>query len=340
MRKESRILENCAYHPDREAVGACINCGKLICDECKVILKGKIYCSPCMNDIYLGKTAAKTSGLKAAASKVVSTEIPKLRKDFLTYVDDAVGFSISYPGTWNVEADSSDYVVCFVAPEAKHGGTANCVVVHEKAPAQESLQSYFARSKADLQKGFKEYNPISEEELIIDDIPAMEHIFTYSDKNMIFKLTQIYLKQGEVGWVLCCASVPDAFDSYLTTFKAITASFHLFGSSRGNTATFIPSKGVMKGDIRGWGIALIIMGIIQIFVPFLDPVWGGLLIAVGVLELFVQHRALFIVNGIVMIIAGIINLVAAIEYEAGIGALAIIQFIWGVNEIRKFSKYR
>lgn len=61
-------MDNCAYHPDREAVGACINCGKLVCDECKVILKGKIYCSPCMNDIYLGKTAAKTSGLKATTT--------------------------------------------------------------------------------------------------------------------------------------------------------------------------------------------------------------------------------------------------------------------------------
>lgn len=340
MRKEPRILENCAYHSDREAVGACINCGKLVCDECKVILKGKIYCSPCVNDIYLGKTATKTSGLKATATEVASTEIPKLPKGFLTYIDNTTGFSISYPETWNVKADSSDYVACFVAPEAKLGGTANCVVAHEKVPAQSSLQVFFAGSKKDIQKQFKQYNAVSEEELTIDGIPAMKHVFTFYDKNMTVKVMQIYLKQGEVGWVVTCTSVPGAFDSYLTAFETVTASFHLFGGSRGDTATFIPSKGALKGDIRGWGIALIIMGIIQIFVPLLDPVWGGLLIAVGVLELFVQHRALFIVNGIVIIIAGIMNLVAAIAYEAGIGGLAVIQFIWGVNEIRKFSKYR
>jgi hypothetical protein len=34
----------CAYHPDRDAVGACVNCGKLVCSECRTILGEKIYC--------------------------------------------------------------------------------------------------------------------------------------------------------------------------------------------------------------------------------------------------------------------------------------------------------
>jgi len=33
----------CAYHPEREAVGACVDCGRLVCDECKTLLGGKIY---------------------------------------------------------------------------------------------------------------------------------------------------------------------------------------------------------------------------------------------------------------------------------------------------------
>jgi hypothetical protein len=37
----------CAYHPDREPVGACVSCGRLICVECKALLGGKIYCTPC-----------------------------------------------------------------------------------------------------------------------------------------------------------------------------------------------------------------------------------------------------------------------------------------------------
>ena len=48
-------MANCAYHPDRDAVGACVSCGRLICDECKTVLGGKIYCNPCADKMFAGK---------------------------------------------------------------------------------------------------------------------------------------------------------------------------------------------------------------------------------------------------------------------------------------------
>ena len=51
----------CAYHPERDAVGACINCGKLVCDECKAVLGGKIYCNSCANKIILGESEARVN---------------------------------------------------------------------------------------------------------------------------------------------------------------------------------------------------------------------------------------------------------------------------------------
>jgi len=41
---------NCYYHPDREIAGMCVSCGKPICFECKVVLKNKLYCNPCIDD--------------------------------------------------------------------------------------------------------------------------------------------------------------------------------------------------------------------------------------------------------------------------------------------------
>ena len=38
----------CYHHPDREAVGQCIECGKTVCPECKVVFDGKIYCNSCI----------------------------------------------------------------------------------------------------------------------------------------------------------------------------------------------------------------------------------------------------------------------------------------------------
>ncbi len=45
---------NCYYHPDREAIGACVNCGRLICAECKTVLAEKIYCNPCADKLFAG----------------------------------------------------------------------------------------------------------------------------------------------------------------------------------------------------------------------------------------------------------------------------------------------
>ena len=41
----------CTYHPEIDAVGACANCGRLICAECKVVLGEKTYCKPCADKL-------------------------------------------------------------------------------------------------------------------------------------------------------------------------------------------------------------------------------------------------------------------------------------------------
>jgi hypothetical protein len=51
----------CAYHPNAEAVGACVQCGRLVCAECKVELQGKIYCNTCAEKILLDKTKREVS---------------------------------------------------------------------------------------------------------------------------------------------------------------------------------------------------------------------------------------------------------------------------------------
>lgn len=62
----------CAYHPERDAAGACVNCTKLVCDECKAVLGGKIYCNPCANKIVLGEAETRVSAPEGQeATKVV-----------------------------------------------------------------------------------------------------------------------------------------------------------------------------------------------------------------------------------------------------------------------------
>ena len=61
-------MTKCAYHSERDPVSACVNCGKLICEECRKTIEGKIYCEPCSRLI-----AENTSGQGSLA--VVPKEV-------------------------------------------------------------------------------------------------------------------------------------------------------------------------------------------------------------------------------------------------------------------------
>jgi hypothetical protein len=68
---------HCAYHPDREPVGACVACGKLICADCKATLGGKIYCTPCADKLFVQKEeAAAAATTTAAAATAATVETP------------------------------------------------------------------------------------------------------------------------------------------------------------------------------------------------------------------------------------------------------------------------
>lgn len=43
---------NCSNHEGREAVGMCVRCHKLICEECKVKINNKYYCKECVSEMY------------------------------------------------------------------------------------------------------------------------------------------------------------------------------------------------------------------------------------------------------------------------------------------------
>ena len=58
----------CAYHPEADAVGACVHCGQLVCVECKVELQEKIYCNACAEEILLDKAKREVS--KPAAGSI------------------------------------------------------------------------------------------------------------------------------------------------------------------------------------------------------------------------------------------------------------------------------
>lgn len=105
----------------------------------------------------------------------------------------------------------------------------------------------------------------------------------------------------------------------------------------GKTAQPEDKAGDMKGELRGWGIALIFIGVAQFFIPLLDPLWAFVVVPLGVLSLFIGHRGMFIPIGSALILVGLLNILGG-----GFGGWTVYgaaQIFWGVQEFRKFEEY-
>jgi hypothetical protein len=52
--KQVATSMKCAFHPDRDSTAVCTECGRPLCDECKKIRGGKIYCIQCEKKFLAG----------------------------------------------------------------------------------------------------------------------------------------------------------------------------------------------------------------------------------------------------------------------------------------------
>lgn len=53
----------CDKHPEKEAIAVCVNCGKGICEGCRLHLGGKNYCQECADTIMSEKTSTAIKSL-------------------------------------------------------------------------------------------------------------------------------------------------------------------------------------------------------------------------------------------------------------------------------------
>ncbi|MGD0855993.1 MAG: hypothetical protein ABSA18_09355 [Dehalococcoidia bacterium] len=59
-------MADCSYHPGKDAVGACVNCGKMVCLACRTELQDRVYCQPCANKLFVAKSDVQVSAAPAA----------------------------------------------------------------------------------------------------------------------------------------------------------------------------------------------------------------------------------------------------------------------------------
>ena len=86
---------NCSKHSDREALGMCVRCNHLICEECKVKINNKYYCKECVSEIYSdngtnnsdNRSNINTEKVKEYADKAVNATVDATN-DALNLVKD------------------------------------------------------------------------------------------------------------------------------------------------------------------------------------------------------------------------------------------------------------
>ncbi len=79
---------DCVYHPGREAIAGCIRCQKLICEDCKTVIEGQMYCKFCADEILAAEKAKEiykqTEGDTLASSSISKTARKTEKQEELT----------------------------------------------------------------------------------------------------------------------------------------------------------------------------------------------------------------------------------------------------------------
>ena len=155
------------------------------------------------------------------------TPTPTSLAGYLTYTDEANGFSISYPEDWDIVQDWMSTHVSF-RDSVLYGIFASTIdVVSEELPYSMSIQAFHDAAKLNFQDS-EGYTLVSEEELIIDGKTAIKHVYTMSILGLTGQQMEVYLMEDKTVWILNFNTVPAFWSQYEDTFNTVARSFRLF----------------------------------------------------------------------------------------------------------------
>lgn len=88
-------MADCFYHPGRDAVGACVACGKMMCVECRTMLGGKIYCQPCGDKVFTSTAAEAAAAGRPVPQPQSVSGAWWLLPIFLTWVGGLIAWAVT-----------------------------------------------------------------------------------------------------------------------------------------------------------------------------------------------------------------------------------------------------
>lgn len=151
---------------------------------------------------------------------------PSQPSQFLTYTDEANGFSIDYPQGWSIEHPKDPPELKVSIYEKKYAFNPVGILVGKYQIPGLSLEGFYVSRIEALLDSCADYASISTEELTINGRPAIKHIYTgIPVAPTPYKFVEVYLVQNGTEWILKFSCPQESFDSYKSTFDTALNSF-------------------------------------------------------------------------------------------------------------------
>lgn len=149
---------------------------------------------------------------------------------YLTYSDEANGFSISYPENWNAvqrleTPERSE--VAFVDPRFCCATPAGVSVVIEELPHGMSVTDYSELGLSQVTSTYQWYTITSQEQATLDDRTAIKHVYSGGFDRFAATHTEFYVVEGSKGWVVTSRVSPAFLEQYELVFQTMVNSFRL-----------------------------------------------------------------------------------------------------------------
>ena len=150
---------------------------------------------------------------------------------YLTHTDEANGIAVDYPAAWTwsdeLLAETEGAVAAFRLPPKEDSFHLHMVVTKTALPMPLSVREVFgyAHSTGHQAEEFAEYVSVSDEDITVDGLPAIKHIFTYSEGGLSLKVKQFWVVKELEAWVVRYVTAEASFDSWEPVLDSIVLSF-------------------------------------------------------------------------------------------------------------------
>lgn len=146
---------------------------------------------------------------------------------YLVHIDEANGFTISYPEDWEIIPDVPEVVlIAYRDNSSCQDHFPNFNVGQSELSQPISVQALFEQEKAYLAT-LEGYTPVYEETLTLDGMPIIKHVYTLVRDAVTVKIMEVLLVEDTTAWFIACECATSCWSAYEPTFDTIVSTFHL-----------------------------------------------------------------------------------------------------------------